>query len=361
VKIDLTVGGEEFAARLYEDIRGARGSVRVQTLSFEGDGAGLGLAREMLGSPAADRRLLIDSYTRYIQSDRFLYSPRARLDAELRGEVARTYDAIGRMRRDGVGVRFTNPPGMLLRRFAARDHKKLALIDDRVSYLGGINFSEHNFAWHDMMFRFEDAALARFLATDFDHTWNGRNQNVAATFGDLDVHILNGRASDESFQAIFRALDSAEREIHVHSPYLSFPFVEKLAEARRRGVAVHIVTPERNNYQTLKDYLLWKASDAGITVWLFPDRMMHLKSILIDDRVLVIGSANFDWLSFRFCQEVVALVRDRRAIDLFRRRILEPDLEAAARFTGPVRPLRGRLAELQLRAAAGILGAAAKV
>jgi hypothetical protein len=47
------------------------------------------------------------------------------------------------------------------------DGKKLALVDGRVAYLGGINFSEHNFAWHDMMFRFEDAGLAGFLASRF--------------------------------------------------------------------------------------------------------------------------------------------------------------------------------------------------
>jgi cardiolipin synthase A/B len=361
MKIDLTVDGDEFWPRLQQDIEGARESVRVQTLSMEGDAAGLGLADTLLDCRATDRRLLIDSYTRYVLSDRLLFSPGNRSDPVLQQEAARTRQMLDDLRAGGVGVQFTNPPGPLLHRFAARDHKKLALIDDRIAYLGGINFSEHNFAWHDMMFRFEDAALARFLAEDFDATWSGRNQSRTATFGAVEVHLLNGHASADSFETIFRAIDSAEREIHVHSPYLSFPFVERLAEARRRGVQVHIITPDRNNYTTLKNYLLWKATEGGMTVWLYPERMMHLKAMLIDDHTLIIGSANFDWLSFAFCQEVVALIRDAGAIDLFRTRILEPDLRQSTRFTGPARPLRGRLAELQLRAASRLMAAAARL
>jgi cardiolipin synthase A/B len=361
MQVELTVGAEEFWPRLRQDIDDARDSVRVQTLSMEGDRAGLGLAGALQESPAADRRLLIDSYTRYILSDRFLYTPKARLDPELREEAARTWRMVDDLRAGGVGVRWTNSPGPLLHRFAARDHKKLALVDDRIAYLGGINFSDHNFAWHDMMFRFEDPALAAFLAEDFDATWQGRNQNRSATFGDIEVHLLNGRHSEQSFETLFRVIDDAERTIHVHTPYLSFPFVERLAAARRRGVEVHIVTPERNNYATLKNYLLWKATGAGITVWLYPERMMHLKAMLIDDHTLVAGSANFDWLSFAFCQEVVALIRDREAIRLFRERVLEPDLRRSPRYAGRPSAVRGRLAEAQLRVASKILGAAARL
>lgn len=361
MRIELTVDSEEFWPRLREDIREASESVLIQTLSMEGDAAGLALASELLGSGAADRRLLIDSYTRYMLSDRFVYGPAGWRDATLRREAERTREMVEQLRDGGVGVHFTNPAGLLLQRFAARDHKKLALIDGRVAYLGGINFSDHNFAWHDMMFRFEDPELSRFLSDDFNATWAGRNQDLNASFGPVEVHLLNGRASEDSFGTLFRAIDAAEDEIHVHSPYLSFPFVDRLAEARRRGVRIHVLTPERNNYPTLKHYLLWKATEAGFTVWLYPHRMMHLKAMLIDESLLLVGSANFDWLSFACCQEVVALIRDPDAIHQFRCRVLEPDLRISARSVGPMSPLRGRLAEAQLRMASRLLGAAARL
>lgn len=361
MKIEITIDGDEFWTRLVQDIRAARDSVRIQTLSFEGDRVGTALADLLAGSSVSDRRILVDSYTRFIISDRVIHSPASLLNRELRAEVQETRRMIKRLEASGVGVKFTNPVGPLLNRFPARNHKKLILIDNKIAYMGGINFSEHNFAWHDMMLRFEDPDLHGFLSRDFEHTWVGRNRNTAARFDDVEVHLLNGRASGESFETIFRVLDRAEREIVVQSPYLSFPFVEKLEEAQRRGVSVHVITPDRNNYQTVKDYLLWRAPRAGIAVWLYPERMTHLKAMLVDDRELIVGSANFDWLSFAFCQEIVAIIRDTSVIAEFRKRVVEEDLGKSARFTGPVRPLKGRLADLQLRTVSRMLGTIARL
>jgi phosphatidylserine/phosphatidylglycerophosphate/cardiolipin synthase-like enzyme len=202
VKLEVTVGGEEFWHRFRSDIREAERSVLVQTLSWEGDSAGLGLAEELGRAAAPDRRVLVDAYTRYVMSDRLLLAPTNLLDPSLRREARETGAMVKRLSASGAAVRVTNPPGLLLHRFAARNHKKLALVDDRIAYLGGINFSDHNFAWHDMMLRFEDDRLAAFLADDFDTTWRGTDQ-----------------ASADSFHAIFRVLEAAEHEIHVHSPY----------------------------------------------------------------------------------------------------------------------------------------------
>ncbi|MBA4155931.1 MAG: phosphatidylserine/phosphatidylglycerophosphate/cardiolipin synthase family protein [Gemmatimonadetes bacterium] len=361
MKIEITIDSDEFWARLVRDVRAARHSVRIQTLSFEGDLVGTALADLLAGSTAPDRRILVDSYTRFIISDRVIHSPANLLDRGLRAEVRETRRMIERLKAGGVGVKFTNPVGPFLNRFPARNHKKLILIDNEIAYLGGINFSEHNFAWHDMMLRFEDPTLHEFLSRDFEHTWAGRNQNTSGEFGDVEIHLLNGRASGESFETIFRVLDRAEREIVVQSPYLSFPFVEKLEEAQRRGVAVHVITPERNNYQTMKDYLLWRAPRAGIAVWLYPERMTHLKAMLVDDRELIVGSANFDWLSFAFCQEIVAIIRDTGVIADFRKRVVTKDLRESERFTGPARPVKGRLADLQLRTVSRALGAIARL
>ena len=108
------------------------------------------------------RRILIDDYTRFWLSDRFIYGPRALRDPDLQAEVKATRAMIRGLREGGVGVRFVSPLGFLFRRLAVRDHKKIVLVDDDVAYIGGINFSDHNFEWHDMMLRFEDRDIARF-------------------------------------------------------------------------------------------------------------------------------------------------------------------------------------------------------
>ena len=78
--------------------------------------------------------------------------------------------------------------------------------------------------------------------------------------------------------------------------------------------------------------------------------MIHLKVMLIDDRVLVMGSSNFDMVSYRAEQEIVALVTDAAAIREVTRRVLEPDLEASRPATTADMGWGSPLCSLQLRA-----------
>ena len=57
--------------------------------------------------------------------------------------------------------------------------------------------------------------------------------------------------------------------------------------------------------------------------------MSHLKAMLIDDEYLIAGSSNFDYLSYRLYQEIIAIFTDRDLIDDFRERVMLPDLAAA--------------------------------
>jgi cardiolipin synthase A/B len=354
VKLSLCVDGAEFMERLATELPRARRSVGVQALSFEGDAAGEALAGMLLSCPAPDRLLLVDAFTRHILSDRFLWTPAALRDSALRAERRRTRGLLRALAAEGVRVRITNPAGFLLRRLPFRNHKKLVVVDREVAYLGGINFSDHNLAWHDLMLRIEDPGAAAFLADDLEATWSGRDRSESARFGGLELHLLDGRRSPRGFAAIFAELAAAEGEIFVHSPYLSSPFLERLGEARRRGVRVVVATPLNNNHARIRDQLLWEAARLGLEVRLYPGRMSHLKAMRVDDRALLLGSANFDWLSFGFCQEVVAVVRDVELIDEFVERVERPDLAISPIFEGEP-PARGRRAARQLRGAARAL------
>ena len=90
MSIELLVNFDEFWSRLRADISGAHQSVFVQTFAFEGDSVGKQLAGALLSSPARDKRVLADSFTRIVLSDRFRYSPANILDRELRCEARET-------------------------------------------------------------------------------------------------------------------------------------------------------------------------------------------------------------------------------------------------------------------------------
>ncbi|HEX4736210.1 MAG TPA: phosphatidylserine/phosphatidylglycerophosphate/cardiolipin synthase family protein [Allosphingosinicella sp.] len=323
----------------------ARSRLLVQAMTFEGDSAGQRVAEAIRGSQAADRRVLVDDYTRVVVSDRFVLSPHTLLSRAFRGEVRATREMFRGLIRHGVRVRTTNPIAGRVARYGVRNHKKLIVADD-VAYIGGLNFSDHNFGWHDLMLRIEAPDVAVFLAEDFDATWESRSQFRQADFGDIILLALDGRTNREGFGPLMAAIEGARERIEIVSPYLTFPFVDALGAAVRRGVRVELLTPLPNNKPMVRHYLSHVARRAGLDVRLLPE-MTHLKGMLIDGRSLVVGSTNFDFPSYYALEEYIALVEDPELVAAFRTQVLEPlrasVIPGAALRSPPWHVLRSRI------------------
>jgi cardiolipin synthase A/B len=351
MRIELLVGSDDFWRRMRADLLEARRSAYVQTFTFEGDRAGVALARALERSTAADRRLLVDGYSLLYHSDRLIPGP-AWLDRAFRREVLITHRWVRRLRAGGAAVRFGNPVGPSPVRLVRRNHKKVALFDERIAYLGGINFSEHNFGWHDMMLRIESPELGRLLGRELRHGWVGRAPSYDHTVAPLRVLSLNGRGNAERLRPLVEAIRGARSSIDVVSAYLSHPFTEHLAQAAARGVAVRILTPMRNNKANLARHVLQCAARHGFEILRYSGGMTHMKAMVIDDELLVAGSSNFDFMSHHILEEHVVLTRDRALVDDFRRRVWAPEAEQAVR-----RPVRSSVGTV-LGHAAVRLGAA---
>lgn len=360
-KTEILVGSEEFFGRLKEDVRSARRSVYVQAMSFEADEAGLTLCEELRRSPAPDIRVLVDEYVRVMVSDTWTFGPGAVFDRPLRREVRETRELFAQLNADGIQVKMTNPLGVMFTRLLARNHKKLVVIDDDIAYVGGINFSDHNFEWHDMMLRIEEPDIAGYLKGDFLSTWSGVDRREHRSFPGFDFHQLDGRANEESFEPILRFLGEARDSIVIESPYLSFPFYQSLREAVGRGVEVRLILPEKNNKAVMQSYNLWEARRSGIEVRLLKERMTHLKAVLIDGETLIVGSSNFDFVSYRVLQELVVIVHDPTTIAVFNDRILRPDWRTSTPLDGERAHTAGGFCYLYLKAVDRIVVGLAKV
>ena len=334
MRAEILVDFNEFWSRLNADIQSARQSVFVQTFAFEGDPVGRLLADGLLHSPAPNKRVLADSFTRIVLSDKLRYSPANIVDRQLRREARETTAMVRELESAGIAIRFTNPYGFSPRTILSRNHKKLMVVDERIAYVGGMNFSEHNAAWHDMMLRIEDAAAARFLREDFLSTWNGRDRLARARFNGSEIHTLDGRSNRKVFEKVLRLIDSAQESIFVESPYITFPFYERLRSAARRGVRVTILTPEQNNWNYFTEYARLESALSEIDLRFYRGRMSHLKAMLIDDQYLISGSSNFDYLSYRIYQEIVAITSNPEIIADFRERVMVPDLAESVPVVG---------------------------
>ncbi|MFC0590221.1 phosphatidylserine/phosphatidylglycerophosphate/cardiolipin synthase family protein [Novosphingobium aquiterrae] len=345
-RFELLVGADRFWDRARVDMAAAQRRVLVQAMTFEADAAGRSVADAVLAATAIDRRVLVDDYTRNVINDTMLPLPFR--PAAVKQEAADTLAMFGDMARRGVGVRITNPVLGQPLRYPLRNHKKLLVLDD-VAYIGGINFSDHNFAWHDLMLRIEGADSADWLVADFDADWAGQPLAARQNFGDFDLISLDGdrTRNADHFAPLLAAVEGAKHTVEMISAYPTMPFVGAFAAAARAGARATIYTSAASNKPVVRDYLIGVAEPAGVALRLLPD-MTHAKALLIDGEVLLLGSSNFNFASYRTSSDYVAVIRDPALIASFDREILAParaQAVPAADLRIPAwRKLRGRLA-----------------
>ncbi|MCW1401773.1 phosphatidylserine/phosphatidylglycerophosphate/cardiolipin synthase family protein [Novosphingobium sp. MW5] len=344
---ELFVGSAAFWQAASADIASARRRVLIQAMTFEGDAAGLGVAGAIARSPASERRVLVDDYTRHVINDTFLALSK---DPALHAEAQATWDMIDAMIASGARVRVTNPVGRNPFNYVLRNHRKLLVMDDAV-WIGGINFSDHNFAWHDMMLRIESADVADWFAQEFDKDWHGQTAPARASFGGLDAYSLDGLHNAEGSLPLLDLFENARHSLEVISAYPTFPFVSAMARAARRGVAVTIYTPRPNNKPIVRDYLMGIAARSGVRLRLLPD-MTHVKAALVDGETVVAGSSNFDFVGYRVSAEYYAVMRDTGIVAEFERRLFAPARDGSSEpQAGDHSPWRAWRAAVALRAA----------
>jgi len=342
---ELLVGIDAFWTRASADIAAARQRVLVQAMTFEGDDAGHLLAEALLGAKAPERRLLIDAYTLHVTNDRLLpYLPWQ--PAPLRAEVRETRVLLRRLAAGGVDIAVTNPVAGNPLRFPLRNHKKLLVTDD-AAYLGGVNFSDHNFAWHDAMVRIADAEVAAFLSRSFAADRAGTPRCAAGRFGDLDIVSLDGASNEAALAPILELFATASHSVELIGAYPTLPFTDALARAAARGCAVTIYTPDTNNKPLLRDALFAIAENAKAPRLALLPAMTHAKAVLIDGATVLFGSVNFNLASWRSNGDFLAISRDIALVAAFERELFAP-ARASARTGSAGEVPRWRRAKARL-------------
>ena len=298
----------EFVEDLHRALRSAERRVLIQVMTFDGDVSGLAVADRLAEAAGrgVDVRLLVDCFAlRYV-------SDRKATDPSVRDEALETRTMIHRLEAAGVTVTFTQPFGPVLFFGLSRNHKKLYVIDDH-AYLGGINISDHNFAWRDFMIRIADPAAVNTLAEDFALTERGERQS-------LKGHIITNSEIEPAFKDV---VNGAARRLVLASPYsLDIGIVQLLEQAQAPDKTV--VTARENNFRLLRaaEPHIWdRLARSGVDLCTYPD-FFHARFVLADDDRLLIGSSNFSRHSFRCNQEVCLLITDTEFVAEFKNRML---------------------------------------
>ena len=142
----------------------------------------------------------------------------------------------------------------------------------------------------------------------------------------FDLYFLDGWNSRKKYAEIFSTLSHAKKSIHIFSPYISDPLLSFIKTNIPSQIDLNIISPQQNNKSLFKSLLMNEASYGYFKLWFFQNHMSHLKAILIDDKTLICGSSNFDFVSYYFEQEVVLVTTDEQTVSEFVSKIKDPDM-----------------------------------
>lgn len=318
----LLVNSSEFVAAVEPAILQARRRVLFQVMTFELDSVGRHFWDLLVRSPAEEKILCVDAFSTAKISDDLVFSPRWVLDPEFRREAGETRRLLRQSKLDGVRIVVTNPMGSLWRKYPFRNHKKMMVVDDQ-GFLGGINLSEHNFRWQDLMMRTDCPALVDALAQDFYRTLDGVNASHVRSTPLGRLFFLDGRRSRSEYDALFDIIGRARESVDVVTPYVTDPLLRRLAELPP-SVRVRVINPAHNNKAVLQQALFRAASGSNLEIFLYQPEMCHVKAILVDGSQLILGSCNFDLVAYDLQQELVLCTEDPALVDQFRQRVLAP-------------------------------------
>ncbi|HAC14418.1 MAG TPA: hypothetical protein DCE78_00520 [Bacteroidetes bacterium] len=328
----ILLGSSEFKAKLEYLAENAKDCFLVQSMTFEGDAAGEWLINTMLNSPAIQKILVIDDYSNWVVNDTMLMSPAGILNPNLRAEYRNAQKLIALAQSFGIKVHVSNPIGLRFYTYPSRNHKKSIVIDN-VCLLGGINFSDHNFDWYDMMIQFDDDQLVDLVADDILKNSSGVKTSGYTNSGTEELFILSPTSTD-IYSKLFDKIRTSHQRIDIFSPYLSDPLLSVLASISDQ-TDIHIYTPEKNNKGIFNKLLHHKLQGRWFTLHQLPGIMSHLKAILIDDHELIVGSSNYDFASYFFEEEILIATSNQSIIDEFIQRVKSEIVSKSVEFTQP--------------------------
>lgn len=230
-----------------------------------------------------------------------------------------------------------------VRRFDLRNHRKVVVIDNSITYCGSQNCADPEFRvkaefapWVDVLVRFE-GPIAQQNQRLFAIDW------MSATGEDID-NLLRAplRAPNHGFVAqvigtgptvrfsampeVFESLIfAARRELTISTPYYvpDESLQSALCSSAYRGVRTTLILPARNDSRIVggasRSYYA-DLLESGVILYEYVGGLLHAKTLTLDGEITLIGSANMDRRSLDLNYENNILFRDETMTTAMRER-----------------------------------------
>ena len=309
---------EQYFTAMIQDIRNARKYICLEIYKFYDDKIG-NRFREALTKKAREGlevKLLIDSWGAAVSQSYFS-------------------DLI----RNGGEVRFFTKIKFFIDFFTKnhrRNHRKLLIIDDQISWIGSANINEYSLSWKELMLRIKGDVARSFRKVfnlDFkiyNRYFFEKNSYVRLMrHGDFEIvrdvpSIAKKRISKKFIQLI----KNADEEVIIETPYFlpGFFLRKAMTDASKRGVKVSVIIPMHSDVMLvdiLRNKYLGPLHLNGINILYYLKTNLHAKAMLVDNEIYAIGSPNFDYRSFRYTHEIILVGPQEEVVHQLRQHIKE--------------------------------------
>lgn len=238
-----------------------------------------------------------------------------------------------------------------------RNHRKIAVIDGNIGYVGGFNVGddyvgeyENMGYWRDTHLRIVGSAVHQ-LQERFIIDWNASKKVELISYSpayfpeiesnaDKEIQIISS-GPDSELEAIkkgfIKMISLAKEYIYIQTPYFipDDALKEALEMALLSGVKIKLMIPNKPDHPFIYQATLSYAEELlnqGGEVHIYDKGFLHAKTIVIDDEIVSVGTANFDIRSFKLNFEVNAFVYDEESA-IEQRKYFEEDASASYLLT----------------------------
>ena len=320
--VTVMVNGEAKFPDVFESLRSAKHHIHIEYYIYENDTIGNELAQ-----------ILIEKAKEGVEV-RFIYDDFG--SSGIRKNIAHQLREAGVEAYPFYKIKLI----MLANRMNYRNHRKIIVVDGTIGYIGGINVSDKyinndkddKLYWRDTHLKIVGNSVFN-LQTIFLADWNFcANQKIryssnyfpekseAEHYGNHLVQIVSS-GPDSKYPKIkytlIQAILSAEKEICITTPYFipDKSFLEAINIAALSGIEVKLLVPTRSDsfiVNTTSQSNFQELLDVGVKIYSYDKGFVHAKTMVCDQKVAIIGTANFDNRSFDLNFEINAIVYDEQ-------------------------------------------------
>ncbi|MHC5268710.1 cardiolipin synthase [Enterococcus sp. LJL98] len=342
-QVHVITDGQNKLERLLADIKQAKHSIHLEYFAFVTDDTGKKIlaALEERASTGVQVRLLYDAVGSL-------------------GTKKKDFEGLQRFGGE-VKTFITSQRPLVKLRANYHDHRKIVVIDGKIGYIGGFNLADQYVKrtkkfgyWRDTHLRI-DGAAASLLQIRFLMDWNvsvresERLDYEKSYFyydsgkqpiGKTAVHVVASgpNTQKEQIKQVFmKLLLSGKKRIWIQTPYFvpDGSILDALTIAARSGVDVRVMIPNKPDHPVIyraTQYYARRLIQAGVKVYVYHGGFLHAKTMVVDDTVAVVGSANQDIRSYKLNFEASAVLLDSVEVAKLGA-IFERDLIECSEFT----------------------------